>query len=146
MIAGIDPEFRIGADHLLIFLFKLIKKPLCNQTERLLPNLKTLPYELSLLRKPLSITNCCNPQLVGDEFFAHFHDEKGFQSGLRNLTYLYCHQLLQILHQLHHLHLILLSLLKRHFRLHLTAHFVHPEWPDKYPDLQPAMLHLRLPF
>ena len=37
---------------------------------------------MSPLRKPLSITNCCNPQLVGDEFFAHFHDEKGFRSGL----------------------------------------------------------------
>ena len=33
---------------------------------------------MSPLRKTLSITNCCSPQRVGDEFFAHFHDEKGF--------------------------------------------------------------------
>ncbi len=37
---------------------------------------------MSPLRNPLSITNCCNPQRVGDEFFAHFYDEKGFQGAL----------------------------------------------------------------
>ena len=42
---------------------------------------------MSPLRKPLSITNCCNPQRVGDEFFAHFHDEKGFRSGLINESF-----------------------------------------------------------
>ena len=60
---------------------------------------------MSPLRKPLSITNCCKIQYLRHqvksflnvamatpaeyftffldlEFFAHFHDEKGFRSGL----------------------------------------------------------------
>ncbi len=43
--------------------------------------------------KPLSITNCCNPQLVGEEFFAHFHDEKGSRTGLVNV----CTKLLKVI-------------------------------------------------
>ena len=62
---------------------------------------------MSPLRKPLSITNCCKiqylrhqeksflnvamatpaeyfPLFLDLEFFAHFHDEKGFRSGLKN--------------------------------------------------------------